>query len=171
MRAPPLAGPALGAPGAQTPPGAEPAPASGGGGPSWAWGLLALAVLPLAVPAAKLVRRGRRRRGGGERARVLGAVHELESRLADLGYPVDAAAAPAERAAAIRTDLGVDVTDLYARAAAARYGPEPARGQAASAWRELAGATRRIAERTPLTRRLVAAFRPGSLRREARMAR
>ena len=72
------------------------------GGRSWWLAGLAAVLLTIAgtaaVPVAKAVRRRRRRRGP-PRDQVLGAARELESLLADLGAPPDAAATGGGRAA------------------------------------------------------------------------
>lgn len=169
---------APGAPGSSAPPPPSPrgrraaparavAPVAGaGGGTGWRWALPGLLALAAVVPAARLVRRARARRHGDERTRVIAAVRELESALAALGWAPPATASPSERAAAVRAQTGVDASGLYARAARARYGPQPPRaGEAAAAWRELTAVLRAARRRAPLRARVRSAVAPAWRRR------
>jgi hypothetical protein len=126
----------------------------------------ALALLVVAGPLLRAARRLRRRFGGDERARVLGAVRELEDELGRLSAGVRPTGTGSERAREVRAALGVDVAALYAMADEARYaGRPPAPGAGRRAWRELAAARKAIRARMPLGRRIAAALmppRPGS---------
>ncbi|MGE0028434.1 MAG: transglutaminase family protein [Thermoleophilia bacterium] len=148
---------------APTDPGAAPAPVAEGGGGGWRWLLLAPLAL-LFVPAAlRTVRRSRARTHGDERDRVIAAAREFESSLRRFGWAPPETASATERAAAVRERTGVDPTSIYARAARARYAPEPpAKGEAAAAWREEAAAIRAIRRQVSLRRRVTSAlgFRP-----------
>jgi hypothetical protein len=144
----------------------------GGGAPDWLWSLLAIPALLAVAPLARLVRRSRRRRRGDERRRVLGALSELESTLAELGHAPEPSSSPTERAEALARTLRVDAGALYARAREARYGPGPVRpGQAAQAWRESARARREARRRCSRRRRITAALMPPGRERDGRAAR
>lgn len=146
-------------------PAPSPAPqvaADGGAGWSLALGLvgllLALATSPL---VAKAVRRRLRRRGD-ERARVLGAVREIESFMTDLGRPPDPASTGRERSAVARHDLGIDAERIYRLAGAARFGTSPPSARAAGdAWADVRAARRSV----PFRARMAADLRTRSLRR------
>lgn len=149
---------------------APPITEEGGAGFGWpevvALTVLGLLLLAVAPTAAKGVRRVRRRRGGDERDRVLGALQEFESTLADLGMAPDPALTASERGEALRTSSGLDASELYRRAADARFALRPPPPDAAAwCWRESSrlrrGARRAAAPRT----RWAAAFRVRSLRR------
>jgi hypothetical protein len=138
----------------------------------WGWpefvalsimGLLLLAATPT---AAKLVRRARRRRGGDDRDRVLGALQEFESTLADLGMAPDPALTASERGEALRASSGLDASELYRRAAEARFARlKPPPDAATWCWRE-SRRLRRNARRAVAARaRWAAPFRVRSLRR------
>ena len=136
-------------------------PSQGSGARRLLWaipaGVLAALLAPLGFKAA---RRARRRRGD-ERARVLGAAREFESFLADLGYPSDPAATPAERTQASWRELGIDAAAIYGLASAARFDPSvPHAGSGDAAWRAFAAARRGIGWR----RRARAGLRFRSLR-------
>jgi hypothetical protein len=145
----------------------------GGGAPAWLWSLLAIPALLAAPAIARLLRRSRRRRRGDERRRVLGALSELESTLAELGHAPEPSASPTERAETLARTLRVDAGALYARASAARYGSGPVRsGQAAQAWRESARARREARRRCSRRRRIAAALAPpGRHERDGRASR
>ncbi len=130
-----------------------------GGGSPWPWALLALVVPVVAVPAARAARRARARGHGDERTRVIAAARDLEGSLRALGWEPPSAGTPTERAADVLRMTGVDPSDLYGRAARARYGdgPLPA-GSGEAAWREAGRLRRAIRRRASVGRRARAAF-------------
>jgi hypothetical protein len=139
----------------------------GDGGPGGLW-LLVIPALLLAlaasVPAAKALRRARRRRGD-ERARVLGAARELESFALDAGVEIDPALGPSQRAGTLWRELGIDADRIYGLASAARFAPAaPPEGAGAEAWRELRRARRGLG----WARRARAGLRLRSLRARGR---
>lgn len=142
----------------------------GDGGFGWrqvvALSILGLLVLGAAPTAVKGVRRVRRRRAGDDRDRVLGALQELESTLADLGMTPDPALTASERGDALRASSGLDASELYRRAADARFARRPPPPDAAAwCWRE-SRRLRRGARRAASPRaRWAAPFRVRSLRR------
>ena len=91
--------------------------------------------------------------------RVIAAARDLEGSLRALGWEPPAAGTPTERAADVLRMTGVDPSDLYGRAARARYGdgPLPA-GSGEAAWREAGRLRRAIRRRASLGRRARAAF-------------
>jgi protein-glutamine gamma-glutamyltransferase len=139
---------------------AAPVVAEGGGAALWQWALVGLGVLLLVVaPLTRVARRLRRRLAGDERARTVGAVHDLEASLADLGWPSDPAASAGERAALVRARTGIDPAALYRQAGRARFDPSPLpEGSAAAAWGEARRLRRAIARRASWRRRLAAAL-------------
>lgn len=140
--------------------------APGGGGGDWRWGLLALPAFLAAAPAARMIRRLRGRRGGDERSRVIAASRELEAGLAPLGWAPSRAASATERAAEIYARTGVDASELYRRAAIARFSPAaPPPGEAAAAWRQLRTLRRALRRSAPRGRRMAATL---GLRRAVR---
>ncbi|MFN8124471.1 MAG: transglutaminase-like domain-containing protein [Thermoleophilia bacterium] len=117
-------------------------------------GALVLLLLPGAYRA---LRRARLRHTGDERARVLGAVGDLESALRRTGIAPPEDGDARERAAWLRRNAGLDAARLYALAEAARYAPgRPARGTAREAWRESARLRREGRSRAGWPRRLAA---------------
>jgi len=131
----------------------------------WLWAILG-AVGALLLPAgARRLRREWRRRRGDDRARVLGALRELEGRAADLGVPLAPAQSPLERCAGLRERLGIDAERLYRLALAARFGPSPpVAGAARAAWAELRGLERALRRRLRWRRRARALLSLSSLR-------
>jgi protein-glutamine gamma-glutamyltransferase len=149
------------------PPAAGPealASAGGGGIPSWLWAIAAAAAA-LCLPAgARRCRRARRRRRGDERARVLGALRELEGRAVDLGVALPPTLSPLERCGALRARLGIDPERLYRAAAAARFAlAAPEAGAARAAWAELRRLERSLRRQTGWRRRARAAVSLTSL--------
>ncbi|MCU0307827.1 MAG: transglutaminase-like domain-containing protein, partial [Thermoleophilia bacterium] len=154
---------------APEPPPEPGSPAPAGGSPWWWWIAAlgaALLLIPLIPAAWRAVRRAARRRRGGERERVLGALHELEDLAARLGVPPDPTATATERAEDLRRVLGVDAGRLYLTAATARFARrQPPPGTAAAAWRDLAAVRRAARRAVPRRRRLAAMVLPSSRRR------
>jgi transglutaminase-like putative cysteine protease len=146
----------------------------GGGRPAWVWALVPLGLAgagAAAVPAAKALRRARRRRLGDARARLLGAIGELEAALLDLGLAPDPALTPAQRGEVLLR-AGLDARDLYRLGADARYAVQPPSPEAAAwAWREAARLRRAARGRVPAARRVTAPFRLASIRRAKLAAR
>lgn len=129
------------------------APASGSG--PWWVALAALSLAGACAVAAPAARRAWRRRRGDGRARIAGAIEDLERSFARAGAPVDPSAAPGERARMVRARTGVDASVFYRRTAEARFGAgEPAPAAVAWAWREGARLRRAVRRRLPWRRRL-----------------
>ncbi|MCC6830791.1 MAG: hypothetical protein IT200_05525 [Thermoleophilia bacterium] len=117
-------------------------------------GVVVLLLLPGAVRG---VRRLRLRHTGDERARVLGAVRDLEATLRRTGIAPPEDGDPRERAAWLRRNVGLDATRLYVMAEAARYAPsQPAPGTAREAWRQSTRLRREGRTRARWPRRLAA---------------
>jgi transglutaminase-like putative cysteine protease len=132
---------------------------------TWLWAGLGLAAALLLPAGARRLRREGRRRRGGERARVLGAVRELEGRAADLGVALGPTLSPLERCAGLRARLGIDAERLYRLATAARFAPSaPAAGAARSAWAERRRLVRALRRRVGWRRRARALVSLSSLR-------
>lgn len=148
-------------------PGPDPSAAADGGmGRRWTviafGGGLLVAIVLVAVPVAKGVRRRRRRRGD-PRTQVLGAAREVESLLVDLGAPPDRAATSDERAGAARRDVGVETDRVYRLARAAQFSPvPPTADDAAMAWDDVDAIRRAL----PWRRRIAVGLRLRSLRAE-----
>jgi transglutaminase-like putative cysteine protease len=112
----------------------------------WLFTIPAVLLLAMCTPLGlKSARRLRRRRRGGERARVLGAARELESLLDDAGRPLHPSLTPSERVRVVWHDLGIDAERIYGLASAARFAPgEPSTGSGRAAWGELARIRRKL---------------------------
>ncbi len=147
-------------------PAPEPAPAPGNevaadtGGPGvdrWAVAGGVLLALLFAPGGWRAARRARLRRTGDERARVLGAVRDLEEALARSGFAPPDHADAAGRAGWLRGATGLDASALYAAAQAARYAPTPPRpGAARLAWSQARRLRRDVRRRNRWPRRLAA---------------
>lgn len=139
------------------------------GVPAWIWVAMGLGIALAglgAVPAAKALRRLRRRRAADPRERVIGAVRELESTLADLGMAPHPALTSSERGESLRAAMGLDAGELYRRAAEARFASRPpARDVANWCWRESSRLRRDARRRVSPGSRLASRFRVTSLRR------
>jgi len=119
------------------------------------WAALAALAVVAGLAAIRPVNRLRRRHRGGQRARLAGAVADLEASVRRLGWEVSPAAAPGERAAALHTQTRVDADAFYRRTAEARFGrAEPDAATTAWAWRESGRLRRSVRSRTPWKRRL-----------------
>jgi len=117
-------------------------------------GAIALLLLPGALRG---LRRVRARRSGDERARVLGAMADLESTLRRTGTAPPEHGDAAERAAWLRVHTGLDARRLYALAQEARYAPgPPAPGSAREAWALTSSLRRQARRRARWSRRATA---------------
>ncbi len=120
---------------------------------------LALLSLALVVPAAKLVRRWHRRRGGRPSDRVAGAWSDLVDRARDLGVPVRPGAS---RPAQART-LGTALVLAHQVDASVFAEAEPPREEVGRAWKRAAAELRAVAHAQGRRRRLWAPFNPVTL--------
>jgi protein-glutamine gamma-glutamyltransferase len=129
-------------------------------------GLILVLLLGAGTPAAKTLRRVRRRRARSDRMSVLGAWRETLDRLREAGLRVTPAQTTGEVVAlAVRARAAADALPTLAVAAdRAAYAPEePGRDQRDHAWSLAAGLHRQVRSSLPPLRRIAAAFDPRPL--------
>jgi hypothetical protein len=136
------------------------------------WALLVVALVGVvigAVPLAKRLRRRARRRRRDPSGRVAGAWEEAVDRLRELGRPAPRTTTPTEHARAATATVGESAARSLAAVADAHTAAQfaaaaPTDADADAAWQDLDAFTGALGRHVPLTTRVRARLRVGSLR-------